>query len=135
MTHSAMLPTMLSLIAFHSQIEGFSGSSSNPGTKFGWFKNAFKSTVGPFAANETVIVGGSTADLLNPSSWVYYPKISSALVRDGDASHSILYDFNGLNRSATHPTIGAYETSGAAPTDAWKVHYGFKTVLSNPWGS
>jgi hypothetical protein len=74
------------------------------------------------------VVGEGLADFSSIEAWDYYPAVDSLLVDGADTSSGLpipIYDFNGMERSADSPEIGAYDWNGES-NPGWAVQEGFK---------
>jgi len=96
-----------------------------------WRKNAYVSGTVPTGVATGVFQVTST-DVINAGGNDFYPSQSSLLINAGSSNYSprLTYDFNGKARSATTPTVGAYEHS-TATNPGGAVTAGFKTGSSS----
>lgn len=97
-----------------------------------WRKNAYVSGTVPTGVDATGVFQVTSADVINAGGNDFYPTESSLLIGAGSANYSprLTYDFNGKSRSATAPTVGAYEHS-TATNPGGAVKAGFKSGASS----
>jgi len=116
-------------VAANNALFDCSATLSGSYTNFQYIRNAAASAPSGYP-NATVKVGDADSELLDTAGLNFYPRATSALVGAGNPEWSVAYDFNGVTRSATAPTIGAYEWTGPSqPAGAWQVQLGLKTLV------
>eukprot|EP01113_Clastostelium_recurvatum_P038647 TRINITY_DN5803_c0_g1_i2.p1 TRINITY_DN5803_c0_g1~~TRINITY_DN5803_c0_g1_i2.p1 ORF type:complete len:533 (+),score=88.18 TRINITY_DN5803_c0_g1_i2:26-1600(+) len=100
----------------------------------GYIGGSFSGTGGNTGA--TFVLDGIGADLVNAATADYYPSATSKLINRGDASSSSYtynVDYNCVTRSASTPTVGAYQYT--SPNDHLSFYTGqtptFKTACQS----
>jgi len=123
--------------AFLSSTAAFT-SSSPQGGNASWGSNAYVTGPLPSGVGSWGGFQVTTAAVADVSNFNFYPSgPNSPLVGAGNVSYPspiITFDFNDDARSATAPTVGAYEYSQST-NPGWTLAHGFKEFPENNQGA